>query len=192
MPQQGSVANFETGDGGARAEVAGVVSGSQVEHLVDEPTLSANIIRANPVCLSLADHVSRLVSGNRSLGRLELAKALLGLHSAFDRSMILLHDFVQVLDWPVSAASAQGSFRFHRCNRRTIEAGLIGVDDAGLRMRWIAEPDGTGAWPRRHCATPRAGSRQWRRWNRWLDRGNTNDPSRECTSHRHATICWSA
>ncbi len=39
----------------------------------------------------------------------------------------------------MSAAAAQGSFLFHRGNRRAVEAGLISVDDAGLGMRWIAE-----------------------------------------------------
>src|SRR5208337_1325669 len=79
------------------------------------------------------------VSLNRSPGGLELVKALLGFHSSFDRSMILLQDVVQVLDRSMSAAAAQGSFLFHYRNRRAVEAGLISVDDAGLRMRWIAE-----------------------------------------------------
>jgi hypothetical protein len=39
----------------------------------------------------------------------------------------------------MSAATAQDSFRFHRCNRRVVEASLIRVDDVGLWMRWIAE-----------------------------------------------------
>jgi hypothetical protein len=39
----------------------------------------------------------------------------------------------------MAAAPAQGSFRFHCDNRRAVEAGLISVDDPGLRMRWIAE-----------------------------------------------------
>ena len=53
--------------------------------------------------------------------------------------MILLQDVVQVLHRSVSAAPAQGSLSFHRCNRRVVEASLIGIDDTGLRMRWIAE-----------------------------------------------------
>jgi hypothetical protein len=53
--------------------------------------------------------------------------------------MILLQDVVQILNRSMSAAAVQGSFLFHCCNRRAVEAGLIGVDDAGLRMRWIAE-----------------------------------------------------
>ena len=41
----------------------------------------------------------------------------------------------QVVDRSVAAAAAQGSLRLHSCNRRAVETGLIGVDDAGLRMR---------------------------------------------------------
>ena len=48
-----------------------------------------------------------LVSLYRSPRRLKLAKPLLGLHSSFDRSMILLQDVVQVLDRPMSAAAMQ-------------------------------------------------------------------------------------
>jgi len=83
--------------------------------------------------------VYSLVSRNGSPCCSELAKALLGLHSSFNRSMILLQDIVQILDRSMAAAPAQGSFRSHPGNRRAIEAGLIGVDDAGLRMRWIAQ-----------------------------------------------------
>ena len=53
--------------------------------------------------------------------------------------MILLQDVVQILDRSMATVAAQSSFRFHCGNRRAIEVGLIDVDDAGLRMRWIAE-----------------------------------------------------
>jgi hypothetical protein len=69
--------------------------------------------------------------------------------------MILLQDLVQILDPSVSAASAQDSFRFHCGNRRGIEAGLISVDDAGLRMRLIAERPAEQAFGRRGIAQRR-------------------------------------
>ena len=53
--------------------------------------------------------------------------------------MILLHDVVQVLDRPVAATASQDSFFFHPCNRRAVKAGLVRVDDTGLRMRRISE-----------------------------------------------------
>src|ERR1019366_2886099 len=122
-----------------REKLCGEVSGRQIEQLVDEPILLANIIVADPPRLPLPDHVHRLVSRDRSLSCSELAKVLLGRHSSFDRSMIVLQDVVQILDWSMPAAAAQGSFLFPPGTRRAVEAGPIGVDDAGLRMRWIAE-----------------------------------------------------
>src|SRR5215472_12154362 len=122
-----------------REELGGKVSGRQIVQLVDELILLANISPADPPRLPLTDHVHRLVSRNRSPSGAELAKALLGLHAAFDRAMILLQDVVQILNRSMAAAAAQGSFHFHSGNRRAIEAGLIGVDDAGLGMRWLAE-----------------------------------------------------
>jgi hypothetical protein len=67
--------------------VGGEVSGSQIEQLVDELILLANIIVADPPRLPLPDHVHGFVSRDRSPSCVELAKALLGLHSSFDRSV---------------------------------------------------------------------------------------------------------
>ena len=99
----------------------------------------ANSRTAHPPYLPLPDHGHRLISLNRSPSRVTFAKALLGLHSSFDRSMILLQDVVHVSNRPMSAAAAQGSFRFHGWNRRAVQACLIGVHAAGLRMRRISQ-----------------------------------------------------
>src|SRR5215471_18999705 len=138
-----------------REELGGEVSGSQIEQSVDELILLANISPADPPHLPLADHVQRLVSRNRSLSCTELAKALLGLHAAFDRAMILLQDVVQILNRSMAAAVAQGSFRFHSGNRRAVEASLIGIDDARLEMRWLAESLVEQAFGRRGIAQHR-------------------------------------
>ena len=61
-------------------------------------------------------------------------------------------DVVQVLDRSMSAAAAQGSFLFHCCNRRAVEAGLISIDDPGLGVRWIAESLAEQAFGRRRIA----------------------------------------
>ncbi len=108
------------------------LSGSQIEQSVDELMLLANISAADPTRLPLPDHVQRFVSRNRSLSCEELAKALLGLHTSLDRPMSLLQEVAQILDRSMAAAAAQGSFRFHPGNRRALETGLIGIDDAGL------------------------------------------------------------
>ena len=99
--------------------------------MVDELILLANIIVADPPRLPLADHVHRLVSRNRSPSCVELAKALLGFHASFDRSMILLQDVVQILDRSMPAAPVQGSFRFHSSDRRAVEAGRMCCNFSG-------------------------------------------------------------
>jgi hypothetical protein len=85
--------------------------------LIDEPILLANIIVTDPPRLPLPDHVHSLVSLNGSPCCSELAKVPLGLHSSFDRSMILLEDVVQILDRSMPAAPVQRSFLFHSGNR---------------------------------------------------------------------------
>ena len=78
----------------------------------DWPSRPDSVSCSHPPRLPLPDHVHCLVFPDRSPRRVEFTKALLGLHSSFDRSMILLQD---------------------------VEACLVGVDDAGLRMRRICQ-----------------------------------------------------
>ncbi len=134
--------------------MVGEVSGSQIEQLVDELILLADII-ADPPRLPLADHVYRLVSSDCLPRRSKLTKALLGLNSPFDRSMILLQDVVQILRRSMAATAAQGSFFFHCGNHRAVETGFIGVDDPRLRMRWIAESHTEQGFGRRGIAQRR-------------------------------------
>src|SRR6201987_3958860 len=103
-----------------REELGGEVSGCQIEQSVDELILLANISAADPTRLPLADPVQCLVSRNCSLSCAELPKALLGLHTSFDRPMILLQDVVQILHRSMAAAAAQDSFRFYSGNRLAI------------------------------------------------------------------------
>ena len=70
--------------------------------------------------------------------------------------MILLHDVVHVLDRPVAATVSQDSFLFHSGNRRAVEACLVRVDDAGLRMRRISQRLAEQACSRPGIAPPRA------------------------------------
>ncbi len=86
------------------------VSGGEAEHLVDELILTPHISPAHPSNLSLAQHVDRFISRNRSSGRLELSKSLLGIHSSFDGAVVLLDDVVQILHRPVTAAMAESPF----------------------------------------------------------------------------------
>ena len=132
----GKCCNFESGDG-SRFGIE--VSCRHLEQPVDELNLAPHIRAAHPPRLPLPNHVHGLVSLDCPPRRVKLAKPLFGLYPSFDRSMVLLQDIVHVLARPMAAAAAQGAFLFHGWNRRAVEAGLIGVDDAGLRMRWIAE-----------------------------------------------------
>ena len=89
------------------------VSGSQVEHPIDELILTPNIIPDYPSSLSLPYHVHRLVPLNRSPRRLQLSESLLGIHSSFDGAVVLLDDVIQVLHGPVPATTAESPFLFN-------------------------------------------------------------------------------
>ncbi len=134
---RGCVATFkkrQESDGSGRA---GAVSRNHPERLVDELNLSPTIRTAHPPRLPLPDHVHGLGSLDRSPRRVECTQALLRCHASFDRSMILLHDVVHVLDRSVAATASQDPCLFHPRNCRAVETGLVSVDDAGLRMRRI-------------------------------------------------------
>ena len=109
----GCVATFQKRQESDWSSWPGSVSCRHLEQVVDELNLLPNIRTAHPPRLPLPDHVHGLVALDRSPRRVACTKALLGLHSSFDRSMILLHDVVQVLDRPVAATASQDSFFFH-------------------------------------------------------------------------------
>src|SRR5712691_1345891 len=82
-------------------------SGGQFEELVDELNLTPNISSAHPPNLPLPQHVHSLITLNGSLRRLEFSEPLLGVHPAFDRSVVLLQNVVQVLYGSVPATAAK-------------------------------------------------------------------------------------
>ncbi|MGA9243643.1 MAG: hypothetical protein WBW03_16875 [Silvibacterium sp.] len=84
--------------------------GCQVEEAVDELNLPKKIISCHPSNLPLADHVDCFVALNHSPSRMEFSETLLGVHAAFDGSMILFENVVQVLHRSVSTAITQRSF----------------------------------------------------------------------------------
>jgi hypothetical protein len=108
--------NFEWWTELGRGQARIAISGSQIEELPDETNLTENIIPAHPSNLPLSDHVHCLIPLDRSPCRLELSKSLLGVHSAFDRSMILFKDIVQVLYGSVPAAATQDPFLLYVCD----------------------------------------------------------------------------
>src|ERR1700680_644829 len=110
----GSVATFDWRSMGSQElggeTVDAASSGGQFEELVDELNLTPNISSAHPPNLPLPHHVDRLITLNGSLRRLEFSEPLLGVHPAFDRSVVLLQDIVQVLHRSVPATAAKCLF----------------------------------------------------------------------------------
>jgi hypothetical protein len=114
-------------------------SGSHFEEFVDEPILTPDSTPAQPPHLALPNYVHRLIALNRSSRSLEFAKPLLGVHSPFDRTMVLLDNVVQILDGSVAAPAAEDPFLLYVCDGRAVDRRQIRVDDAGLRMRSITQ-----------------------------------------------------
>ena len=123
----GCVATFQKRQESDWSSRPGSVSCRHLEQVVDELNLSPTIRTAHPPRLPLPDHVHSLVALERSPRRVECTKPLLGFHASFDRSVILLHDVVHVLDRPVAATASQDAFFFHPGNRRAVEACLWSV-----------------------------------------------------------------
>ena len=71
----------------------------------------------------------------RSACRVELAKPLLGVHAALNRSVVLFPDVVQVLHRSVPTTAAQGPFLLKVRDGGAIDRRLIGIDHTRLRMR---------------------------------------------------------
>ena len=113
----GCVATFKKRQERNWSSRPGFGSCRHLEQVMDELNLLPNIRTAHPPRLPLPDHVHSLVVLDRSPRRLKITEPLLGFHASFDRSVILLHDVVQVLDRSVAATALQDSFLFHSGNR---------------------------------------------------------------------------
>jgi hypothetical protein len=77
-----------------------VWSGSEVEQLSDEGSLSLHVATADPANLFLPHHCHRLVARQGSSCRSKTAEPKARAGQAFDAPMILLDDVVQVLALP--------------------------------------------------------------------------------------------
>ena len=115
--------------------ITSVISCGEFEDVFEEPDLPPNIRAAQPPNLSFQHHVLRFVSLDDSACRVKFAKTLLRIHSSLNRSVILFQDVVQVLygSVPQRRRSVPSFFLYIR-DRRVIDGGPIGIDDAGLRM----------------------------------------------------------
>lgn len=109
-------------------------SGDHFEEFVDKLNLAPNIGPPHPPNLPLTQHVHRLITLDGSLRRPEFAEPLLGVHPAFDRTMVLLENVVQVLYRSVPATATKGPFLLKVGDGRAVDRRQIRVNDARLRM----------------------------------------------------------
>jgi hypothetical protein len=80
-----------------------VISGSQAEHLIDEPVLHPNVTVPHPPNLTLPNLVHGFVTLNRPPCTAELTNMLLGADPSLDGTVILLEDVVEILNRPILA-----------------------------------------------------------------------------------------
>src|SRR6476660_2112056 len=86
-------------------------SGGQFQELVDELNVTPNISStSHPPNLPLPQYVHRLITLNDPPRLLEFSEPLLGVHPAFDRSVVLLQNVVQVLYGSMPATAAEYPF----------------------------------------------------------------------------------
>jgi hypothetical protein len=102
---KGCVAKIERGQGLTRTDGdRGVSSGSEAEHLIDEPVLHSDVTLSQPPNLALPNFVHRFVILNRPPRTTEFPEILLGTNPFLDGAVILFQDGVQILNRPVTAA----------------------------------------------------------------------------------------
>ncbi len=80
-------------------------SDSEVERPIDEPILQSNVTVPHLPNLALPNLVDCFVTLNRSPRATELPKMLPGTDSFLDGAVILLQDFVPILNRPMAASS---------------------------------------------------------------------------------------
>src|ERR1700740_1540831 len=108
--------------------------------------------RCTPARLSFANHMDRLVAGDRAPSSPERTKMLTGADSPLDGAVILLQDVVKILHGSMAAVFLQRSFGFELHDGRWVSCVLVGVDDPWRRMVLAAQSFGQKALGRRCIA----------------------------------------
>ena len=108
--------------------------------------------RCTPARLSFANHMDRLVAGDRAPSSPERTKMLTGADSPLDGAVILLQDVVKILHGSMAAVFLQRSFGFELHDGRWVSCVLVGVDDPWRRMVLAAQGFGQKALGRRRIA----------------------------------------
>ncbi len=90
--------------------------------------------RSTLASLAFADHMDRLVAGDRTPSSPKRAKMLAGVNPALDRPVILFKDIVEVLHRSMSAVPLQSSLGLELHDGWRITGVLVGVDYPRRRM----------------------------------------------------------
>jgi len=104
------------------------------EHASNEAIQPHRSARFGAERLAFADHVNRLVAGQRAPGSPERPKMLAGFHPALDGPMILFHHVIELTPEAVPALFVQNPVGFELCDRRRVGAMAVGVDDSRRRV----------------------------------------------------------
>jgi len=108
--------------------------------------------RSTLASLAFADHMDRLVAGDRTPSSPKRAKMLAGVNPALDRPVILFKDIVEVLHRSMSAVPLQSSLGLELHDGWRITGVLVGVDYPRRRMVRSAQRFGEKALGRRRIA----------------------------------------
>src|ERR1700756_3903068 len=87
--------------------------------------------RCTPARLAFADHMDRLVAGDRTPGTPKRAEMLTRVDPPLDRTVVLFQDVIEVRHRSVPAAGVQRSFTLELSDRGRISGVTVGVDDPG-------------------------------------------------------------
>ena len=127
--------------GGERATThmvtAGVSSGGEPEHPVDESVPGSNVTLVDPSNLPLPNLEHHLVALGRPPRTNELTKVLFGTDLFLDGAVIVLQEAVQTLNSSLTAARLKHTFFLRLCDRSRIALRFMGIDHPRLGMRRI-------------------------------------------------------
>ena len=124
-------------------------SGFRSEHTNNEAMEQTDLrTHRTPTRLAFADHMHRLVTGDRAPSSPEGAKMLACAHPAFDRPVVLLQNIVEILHRSMPAILLQSTRGFEPHDGCWITGVLVGVDYARRRMVLSAQGFGEKALSR--------------------------------------------
>src|ERR1700693_38950 len=98
-----------------------------------------------PAGLAFADHMNRLIAGDRTPSSQERPEMLTGADPALDGPVILFQDVIEELHRSMLAVLLQNTLVFELHNRRRVSGILVGGDDPRRRMVRTAQGFGQKA-----------------------------------------------